>query len=297
MKILVAVDQNIYSAHAVQEVSELAMNTWANVILLGVSSPKAPKGQQSNEVSTQQCLKQTLLKALHDYRKRFTSHFQGDHSPYNEQECGYELVEIQRNIWEELYVCRSAGKDLTIRMRLGNPTKEILAESQEEGVDLIVVGCNTIGTNMWEKFKSVPQKVAADAGCSVLVVKEQKKVNRIVCCLDHDRVSQKSLEMINQMVTLHRAELEIVGLTDGHGLKVEVEKKIEAILDYYIARHTAPLVKLVEISALESFISRETQRSLMALWMGEKSILEKIFPPNKVGKLIRTSRSSVLILR
>jgi hypothetical protein len=58
-----------------------------------------------------------------------------------------------------------------------------------------------------------------------------------------------------------------------------------------------PLIQLVEPSAFESFVSQEAQHSLMALWMGEKSILEKIFPPKKVGKLLRTSQSSVLILR
>jgi hypothetical protein len=36
---------------------------------------------------------------------------------------------------------------------------------------------------------------------------------------------------------------------------------------------------------------------MMALWMGEHSILTKMFPRGKVGKLIRGSESSVLLLR
>ena len=298
MKILVAVDQNMYSTHAVEEISKLAMNTWADVILLGVGFKKNSAEQASNEISPQPGLKNPpLSQALQDYRERFTSHFQEDHSPYDERKCGYEWIEVQKGIWEELYVCRAARKDLKIRIRLGNPAREILAESQEVGSDLIVVGCNTAHNCLWEVPKNVPLKVASDAKCSVLVVKEEKNVDRIVCCLDHDKVSQESLEMINQMVTLYRAELEIVGLTDGEELKTEVEKKIEAILDYYKVRQAAPLVRLVEISALEGFISQEAQRSLIALWMGEKSIMEKIFPPKKVGKLIRTSRTPVLLLR
>jgi nucleotide-binding universal stress UspA family protein len=40
MRILLAVDQKPYSAHAVDDVAKLAGNTWADVTLLGVG-PKA----------------------------------------------------------------------------------------------------------------------------------------------------------------------------------------------------------------------------------------------------------------
>jgi len=182
-------------------------------------------------------------------------------------------------------------------MRLGNPVKGILAESQEEESDLIVLGCNNLKGCGWEDGTIVPQKVVNEALCSVLVVKEEKKVNRIVCCLDHDKVSQQSLEMINQLVTLYQGELEIVGLTEGEELKVEVEKKMDAILRYYTARQIKPLIEVVQVSALDSFISQEAQWGLMALWMGKKSILEKVFPKGKVNKLVKGSESSVLILR
>jgi nucleotide-binding universal stress UspA family protein len=298
MRILVAVDQNMYSAHAVEEVSKLALNTWADVILLGVCFKKNASVKASNGISPQPNLKHpSLSQALQNYRKRFTSHFEENNSPYDERKCAYEWVEVQKGIWEELYVCRVTRKDIKTRMRLGNPTREVLAESQESNCDLIVVGCNTAHNCMWEAPKNVPLKIAGDARCSVLVVKAEKNIERIVCCLDHDKVSQESLEMINQMVTLYRAELEIIGLTDGEELKTEVEKKIETILEYYNLHQAAPLLRLVDISALEKFISQEAKRSLIALWMGEKSILEKIFPPKKVGKLIRTSPTPVLLLR
>jgi len=110
-------------------------------------------------------------------------------------------------------------------------------------------------------------------------------------------VSQQSLEMINQLVTLHNAKLEIVGLTEGDELKIEVERKMDAILQYYTTRGLEPLIEIVELSSLDAFISQEAKWGLMALWMGKKSILEKVFPRRKVSKLIQGSESSVLILR
>lgn len=294
MRILVALDQHLYSNHAVREAAKLAMNTWADVTLLGVC-PK--KRQQSKKGSAQGVIEHPITKVLRNHRKDFLGYFKGKDSPYNTQKRGNEFIEVKRHVWEELPADRGAIKVLKMRVRQGSSAKEILAESLEEGSDLVIIGCDKDSKCLWENAANVPQKIANDAGCSVLVVKEETTANRIVCCLDHDNVSQESLEMINQMVTFHKAELEIIGLTEGEGLKVEVERKVDAILKYYTARQLMPLIQLVEPSALESFVSQEAQRSLMALWMGEKSILEKIFPPKKVGKLVRTSKSSVLILR
>ncbi len=297
MRILVSLDQHPYSNQAVREAAKLALNTWADVTLMGVCPKTAPKGRQSKESSGQAVLEHPIVQALRNHRKHFLDYFQGKDSPFSSKQSGNELIAVNRDIWEELPADRGAIKELKIRIRQDNPARAILAESLEEGSDLIVIGCDKDTKCKWESAANVPQKIANDAGCSVLVVKEETNANKIVCCLDHDNVSQESLEMINQLVTFHQAELGIVGLTDGEGLRAEVERKVGAIVQYYTARKLMPIIQLVETSALESFISQEAQRSLMALWMGEKSMLERIFPPRKVGKLIRTSRSSVLILR
>jgi hypothetical protein len=131
----------------------------------------------------------------------------------------------------------------------------------------------------------------------VFVVKREEKVRRIVCCLDHDRTTQESLEMINQMVTLYGANLTIVGLTENDILKPDVEKKLDNILRYYLARNIEPWIELVDISSLDSYISRNDNSRLMTLWMGKKSILERVLPKRKVNRLIKGSDSSVLILR
>ena len=293
MRILVAIDENSYSAHAVSEVARLAANTWANVTLLGVHAKMSSPGTASQDWT----VNHPLPRAVSEYRETFLRYFKENECPYVQREFGYELIQRKKGVWDELYVVKSARKNLKTRIRIGNPIKEILAEAEEEESDLIVLGCDNARDCAWEGQNNLPQKIVNDAPCSVLVVKEEKEVNRIVCCLDHDLVSQQSLEMVNQMVTLYKAKLEIIGLTEGEGLKVEVEKKMEAILRYYTARDIEPWIEIVELSSLDAFISQEAKWGLMALWMGKKSILEKVFPKGKVNKLIKGSESSVLILR
>jgi nucleotide-binding universal stress UspA family protein len=293
MRILVAVDQHPYSAHVVKDVAKLAGNTWADVTLLGVGAKATDIGRSSNRAG----IKHPLTKKLRNYRRTFLDHFEKEESPYEKRSCNYEFVEVKRGIWEELYICRGDRKDLKIVLRSGNPVKEILAQSQEDESDLVAMGCYKKGDCQWEGAVNLPQKVANNATCSVLVVKEEKQIRKIVCCLDQQNISQKSIEMINQMVTLYQTELEIVGLTDGTALKPMVEKNLDAILKYYNARQIKAWIKLVEAGSLPSFISQEARRSMMALWMGEHSLLSKMFPPGKVNKLIQGSESSVLLLR
>jgi nucleotide-binding universal stress UspA family protein len=297
MRILAAVDQYSYSVVAVEAAAKLALNTWADVTLIGVSPQLMSKRSRSGELSATRSFDQSFKDAVRRYREHFLSYFKGEDSPYEQQRCGYEFIEVEKGKWEELYVCRSLRKDLKVRIRQGKPAAEILAESFEEGTDLIVVACDQALNCTWHGTADLPQKIANDATCSVLVVKEKPKINRMVCFLDHDRISQESLEMINQMVTLHHVELELVGVTTGEALRVEVEKKMDLIMRYYSARNIKSLIKLVEIADFETYIKQEAQGSLVAFWMGKKSMFEKFLPRKKVGQLIKASESSVLILR
>jgi nucleotide-binding universal stress UspA family protein len=293
MRILVAVDQHPYSAYVVKDAAKLAGNTWSDVTLLGVG----PKASNIDRAANRAKIKHPLNEKLKKYRRNFLDHFGKEESPYAKRSLSYEFIEVKRGVWEELCVSRGERKELKVVLRPGNPVKEILAQSQEDHSDLIALGCHREGDCQWEGIANLPQKVANNASCSVLVVKQEKRIRKIVCCLDQENISQNSIEMINQMVTMYQTELEIVGLTDGTAVKPMVGKNLDAILKYYSARKIKAWIKMVDVESLASFISQEADRSMMALWMGEHSLLSKIFPKGMVSKLIRGSESSVLLLR
>jgi hypothetical protein len=188
-------------------------------------------------------------------------------------------------------------KDFKVRLRVGNMSKAVLAEAEQDESDLIVIGCDHDRGCIWEHDPALPKKVVNSANCSALVVTARKKIKDILCCLDQESVSQETLEMVNQMVTIHQARLQIVGLSKGKKLEPEVDKSMQFILDYYLAREITPRISTVDTSELESFLSQEMEQRLIALVMGKKSLLSKILSKKKVDKLVEASRSSVLILR
>ena len=291
MRILCAVDNNSYSEFAIKETARLAANTWANVTILGISPQPIPA---TKEAATRGA---GMFKALHDYRELFLTQFRESASPFDIKRCGYEFIRLADGTWEELYLCRSSMKDLRIRLRTGNPAKAILAEAGEEESDLIVLGCDQKSDCSWETDAALPKKVVNGANCSALLVTARRKIKEILCCLDQESVSQETLEMVNQMVTIHKAKLKIVGLSKGKGLEPDVDKSMQLILDYYLAREINPHLSIVDTSQLESFLAQETEQALISLVMGKRSLLAKTLSKKKVDKLLEKSRSSVLILR
>lgn len=203
----------------------------------------------------------------------------------------------QKQSWEELAVGRGSKKDLKIRIRAGQVSNEILAEAAEEGSDLIILGCATGDHCVWDEPKNVPQKVVNDANCSVLLVKEDVPTQKIVACIDQTPVSQASLEMINQMVTMHGAQLELVGLTKSGEVKSEAYTHLIEVGDYYSLRDVKVKTQMTEISEFENFIANESKEDLLALWMGKKSLLNRFFPRDWVGRFVSHCRNSVLVLR
>ncbi len=292
MRILVALDTNPYSAYVVHEVARLAMNTWADVTLLGLDTRRPDLTQGICGLR-----KEPIVKKLEEFREEFLSYF-GDMSlsPYAKTQWTYELVERAKGLWEEMCVCKGR-KEFRVRIRFGPPAKQVLFEAEEEQSDLIVVGCSKGDRCTWAQDRNAPEKIVKGAPCSVLVVKEEKRPNKIVCCLDHDSVSQESLELINQMVTLHQADLALVGLTESDHLKEEVDHKMKQILQYYTAQKIRAWVSVVDVSMLDQFIEDATEKGLIALWMGHRSLLGKFFSQDRVGKLVRKAQSSVLVLR
>jgi nucleotide-binding universal stress UspA family protein len=296
MRILFAGDENPYSAYALKKVAQLAMNTWADVTLLGVY-PGTGKKDEEQEGDTVWPYDHPLVEALLSYREDFLKSWEGGESPYASTSWVSEWVPTKSGAWEEMIVRRGSRKELRVRIRLGNAATEIVAESKLESADIIVLGCAKGDQCVWKEPANVPQKVVNDAGCSVLLVKEEQPPKRILACLDHTTVSQSSLEMINQMVTMHGAQLDLVGLTREGTAKSEAYTRLIEVGDYYSDRRLNVKTRLAEISELEDFIAKEAQADLLALWMGKKSLLDRFFPRDWVGRFVSTCRSSVLVLR
>ncbi|HAY21890.1 MAG TPA: hypothetical protein DCY27_06930, partial [Desulfobacterales bacterium] len=65
----------------------------------------------------------------------------------------------------------------------------------------------------------------------------------------------------------------------------------------YEDRQIKVSTKLTDIGDFESFVSDELQQDLLALWMGRKSLLDRVFPRDWVGRFVSKCQTSVLVMR
>ncbi len=208
MRILFAADEHPYSEFALKQLIRLAMNTWADVTLLGLSAASG----KSSAKGTSWLGDLPIGRQLQAYRDTFLRSWNKEDSPYESGQGTYEWVSLRSGVYEEIKIFRGRKKEFNVRIRSGNPSDEILSEVTEESADLVVLGCPGGSDCVWTGAPSVPQDVVAKANCSVLLVKEDQPVTRILACLDQGYISQESLEMINQMATIHGVPVELVGL-------------------------------------------------------------------------------------
>jgi nucleotide-binding universal stress UspA family protein len=294
MRILFAGDHHPYSEYALKETVKLAQNTWADVTLLGVHALSSAKEKTKAAVWPADL---PVCTAMRGYRELFLDSWPKGESPYETEDGRYEWIMLENGRWEETKVLRGSRKEFRVRLRSGVASEEVLAEASANGSDLIVMGCTKGANCVWADARPVPQEVVNEANCSVLLVKEEQPVTRILACLDQGYISQESLEMINQMVTIHGARLELVGLGQDGDREKSVYTRLIEIGDYYSDRDIEIHTRLAEVADFERFIAGELKQDILALWVGKKSLLSRFFSPDWVGRFVSKCPTSVLVMR
>ncbi|QGY39473.1 universal stress protein [Pseudodesulfovibrio cashew] len=288
MKLLVAVDENAYSRYAVHQAARLAANTWPDMVMLAIEKNRTYVDE--DDLNPEEA--HPKIRLLHRCRTDFLEALGPDVDLYGREE-DLTLAHKPGKVLEEN---ASGRKSFLLHLRHGDPVKAITAEARAEKSDLVIVGCGHHDA-AWGRGSDVPGKVADAVECSVYIIRENMTPSRVVCCLDHAHVSQESLELINQWVTLYGAELEVAGVLKHGDLRENVEAKMTEVLDYYLDRGIQARVRVVDESSLEAFIEAGGENDLMALWLHHQSPLKRLFSTSKVASLVNHASSSMLILR
>ncbi len=282
MKILVALDAGKYSRKILKDVARLAENTLADIILLGVQ-------EKSTEPT------RALTTALGRCQQDIYSYFSPEELPYAE----FTTDQWQKTGKGDWTMSTKGLKEFSLRIRNGSISRQVVQVAGEMECDLVILGCSNEFGCEWDGEMNVPLRIAEDAPCSVLVIKENRNTNQIVSILDHSVVSQNALEMVNQLVTLHDAGLKIVGVKEKKESKAdEIEQRIVELLKYYNQRQVSAWVNLIDAEKVKEYVTNSSKEAIVALWMGDKqSLIKRLFSQSMVDKLLETSRSSVFILR
>lgn len=186
-------------------------------------------------------------------------------------------------------------KRLRVRALRGGAC-HILAEDAREEYDLIALGSGPQGQSMGGASSQALLKIIETARASVLLVKQDLPIHKMVCLLDRGSVSQRSLAMINQLATIHGASLELLGITRQGWLQIDVDTRLSTLWRYFKSFQNGVMAGFKEHGDLLDFVSQKSRPDLVVMWRGSQSILNRLFPSKWLGELVTLSQSSMLIL-
>jgi nucleotide-binding universal stress UspA family protein len=214
---------------------------------------------------------------------------------------------------------RGGNVPIVVRLRDGDPGREIAAAVLEEPADLLVMG--THGRSGFERFAlgSVTEKVLRLAHCPVLTVGRPRPAGagplfqRIVCALDLTSASTRTLETALSLAGENLARLTLLHVVDGlekpragdpppawaEADLAEIQRRLHERVP-----SEAPLVCAVDERIEEGVpwrrileVAEETEADLLVMGAHVGHELDRALFGSTVGRVVRRAECPVLVVR
>jgi nucleotide-binding universal stress UspA family protein len=192
----------------------------------------------------------------------------------------------------------------TMLVEFADPAETILKVAKEKRSDIIVIGNR--GTGEIEEFAlgSVAEKVLRYAECTVLIVKRETAISKILVAIDGSKHAQKALEYAVQLALKHNASVTLINVTQTvyPYLKANAAKSIGELIVSKAARQVKELKvdKRVEIGQPAKTIlevAKNENYDLIAL--GNRGLIpaERFLFGSVSDKVAGHAQCSVLIVK
>jgi len=192
----------------------------------------------------------------------------------------------------------------TMLVEFADPAETILKVAKEKRSDIIVIGNR--GTGEIEEFAlgSVAEKVLRYAECTVLIVKRETAISKILVAIDGSKHAQKALEYAVQLALKHNASVTLINVTQTvyPYLKANAAKSIGELIVSKAARQVKELKvdKRVEIGQPAKTIlevAKNENYDLIALGNRGLNPAERFLFGSVSDKVAGHAQCSVLIVK
>ena len=162
---------------------------------------------------------------------------------------------------------REAGIEVEARLvKHEDPAELILELIKDEKYDLVIIGNRAESQSERYSLGSVTEKVARHAECSVLIVKQKPKIEKLLTAVDGSKYADKALEYAVQLAKnfnsklalLHVEEDKLVRIggpqvvdclgTVGECILKDASKKVESIAFDQILEYGSPAEIIIKVA-------------------------------------------------
>ncbi len=281
MRLVVVLHRDKSTSLALAEAAHLAQALQPDMTLVGVA---APGGSQREWLEILRESRRELLREM------------GGAIVYPADETCYKLVRPRAGLWEERPETTNGHRELILKLRVGLPGRQVLAELAEGGADLVLVGANG-HEQLWEPGYRIGMKLVRKGGAAVMVVKGGLRwPGQIVWCVGSTSFSAQVKNLIKTLVELYKVGLDVVGIGDAGQLRAKLKEDFGELWSWYASRSLPLWVEELPTAMVEDFLKEQVRRGIVILDMSRHSPFSRIVSPRFLNELLHKAKAPVVIL-
>lgn len=242
----------------------------------------------------------TVLFVLPKVSERFEEYFEADvdkkgRSLKDRIERSHKID--QRLLREARQVLKDMGIKTDVKLRRGDPVREVIRESQEGNYDLIVVGSRALN-GIKAKLESFSEKLIEHANIPVLVAHYYvRELSTILLCVEGTEESRLTIEFARDFARAIEAKVTVLSVA---GSEKQLDRAWEAV------RHAENILKKVGIEVdvetrigkpIDEIKKKSADYDLVLVGSHKFGILEPLLMKNPSLEILESSQAPTLVVR
>ncbi|MGD2249772.1 MAG: universal stress protein [Candidatus Methanofastidiosia archaeon] len=241
----------------------------------------------------------TILYVLPDPTDRFEEYFQADID-----ENGRSLrdrVEESRQLDQRLFdeaqeVLSQLHVKAEVKLRHGDPVKEVIKESTEGRYDIIVIGSRAL-SGIRAKLESLSERIVGSAQIPVLVASCVSDLSSLLLCVEGTEESKKTIEFARDFATALDAHVTVLTVAEDESEFDRAQKVVEYAEKILKEGNISVDIKILVGDPITEIEMESVYYDLVLVGSHKFGVLDSILMKNPSLEIVESSKAPTLVVR
>jgi universal stress protein G len=241
----------------------------------------------------------TILYVLPGPVDRFEEYFEADID-----ENGRSLkdrVEESRQLDQRLFdeaqeILSQLQVKAEVKLRHGDPVKEVIKESQEGKYDIIVIGSRAL-SGIRAKIESLSERIVGSANIPVLVASCVSDLSSLLLCVEGTEESKKTIEFARDFATALDAHVTVLTVAEDESELDRAQNVIEYAEKILKEGNVSVDIKILVGDPITEIEMESVYYDLVLVGSHKFGVLNSILMKNPSLEIVESSKAPTLVVR
>lgn len=258
-----------------------------NALVVGGKIASAARGQV------------TVLYVLPSHMDRFEEYLQTDIDEKGRslKDRVKESRQIDQRLFEEAQdILTQLKVEAHVKLRYGDPVKEVIKESTEGNYDLIVIGSRAL-SGIRAKIESLSERIVESADIPVLVASCVSELSSLLLCVEGTEKSKKTIEFARDFATALDAHVTVLTVAEDDSELDKAKKVVEYAEEILKKDGVSVDVKILVGDPITEIEIESVYYDLVLVGSHKFGILDSILLKNPSLEIVESSKAPTLVVR